>query len=87
MENLAVALMLLGIVLFIAGMIYLMAKVDKSENNIPSLILTFVFGASMICFMYFGAITSAYNQMRHNYKITYKMDENMNVTDTIIHVE
>lgn len=86
METLALVLLLLGTALLISMCIFVLAKVDKTDSKKQSLLVTIMALCAMICFMYFSAITASYNQMRGNYKVTYKVDANMNVTDTIIHI-
>ena len=86
METLALVLLFLGIALLMSMSIFVLVKVDKTDNKKQSLFVTIMALCAMVCFMYFSAIRASYNQMRGNYNVTYKVDENMNVTDTIIHV-
>ena len=82
----------LGIICIIVALIIMLTlipiimEMDESEHQRKSLFITLAMGVAISCAMYFGGVIGAYNQMRGNYKITYKMDENKNVTDTIIHV-
>lgn len=87
METLGLVLFFIALVLLYAAIIFLMLKVDKTENKVPSIIIGSLLVISFSCLIYSSSIMGAYNQMRGKYEITYKVDDDMQVTDTIIHVK
>lgn len=87
METLGLVLFFIGAIAFYSAIIFLMLKVDKTENKVPSIIVGSLLVISISCLIYSSSINGAYNQMRGKYEVTYKVDDDMQVTDTIIHVK
>ena len=74
-----------GVLIFCA-LIPVIMNMDKSPKQRKSFWITMAFCVAFSGIFYAGCVMGAYGQMRGEYKVTYKMDENMKVTDTIIHV-
>jgi uncharacterized BrkB/YihY/UPF0761 family membrane protein len=62
-------------------------ELDTKEKPYKSVKVFIAILIAVACGMYAGNVIGAYGQMRGDYKVTYKVDENHNVTDTIIHVK